>query len=66
MDPQAKGELKVQPALPWDTKDEPKVKFDKFVGSVRRLAKTDRELVDLESVCDNYLQMIWETKLSLQ
>lgn len=64
MDPQAKGELKDQPALPWDTKDKPEVKFDKFVESVRRLAKTDRESVDLESVCDNYLQIIWELALA--
>jgi len=64
MDLQAKGELKLQSALPWDTKDKPEVKFEKFVDSVRRLAKTDGELVDLESVCDNYLQMIWDLALA--
>ena len=64
MNPSAKGELKVQPSLPWDLNDKPDERFKKFVNSVRKLAKTDRELVDLESVCDNYLQMIWELSLA--
>lgn len=64
MDPQAKGELKAQPVLPWEIHDDPQLKFRKFVESVRGLAKTESQLVDLESVCDNYLQMIWELALA--
>ncbi|MEM9944052.1 MAG: ATP-binding protein [Planctomycetota bacterium] len=64
MNPAIKGELKVQPSLPWDLSDKPNERFKKFVNAVRKLAKTDRELVDLESVCDNYLQMIWELSLA--
>lgn len=64
MDSANLGVLKLQPQLPWEMKDNPDVRFRKFVESVRRLAKTDRELVDLELVCDNYLQMIWELALA--
>lgn len=64
MDPNLQGELKEQSSLPWDTSDKPDVRFRKLVDAVRRLAKTDSELVDLESVCDNYLQMIWELSLA--
>lgn len=64
MDAAKPGVLKLQPCLPWDTKDKPDVQFRKFVESVRRLAMSDRELVDLELVCDNYLQTIWELALA--
>lgn len=64
MNPKVDGELLAQPSIPWDATDSPTERFQKFVYSVRKLAKTDRELVDLESVCDNYLQMIWELALA--
>lgn len=64
MDKEKAGQLKVQPNLPWTAEDRPEERFTKLVDSVRALAKTDRELVDLESVCDNYLQTIWDLSLA--
>ncbi len=64
MDKENSGQLKVQPNLPWTAGDHPDLRFTKLVDSVRALAKTDRELVDLESVCDNYLQTIWDLSLA--
>jgi len=64
MDPGDPDLLLVQPKLPWVTKDSPKVRFEKLVTSVRDLAKTDRELVDLDAVCDNYLQTLWNLALA--
>jgi len=63
MDPNARGELKQQPSLPWESRDEADEKFRKFVHSVRGLAKTNG-LVDLDAICDNYLQTIWELALA--
>ena len=64
MDTDNPDTLKLQPNLPWNEKDKPEVCFKKFVDAVRQLAKTERELVDLELVCDNYLQTIWELSLA--
>jgi hypothetical protein len=58
------GELIKQPALPWEEGDEPEEKFEKFVQRVRSFAESDKDLVDLESVCDRYLQTIWTLALS--
>ncbi len=64
MDPNDRDQLLAQPRLPWDTRDEPQVRFQKLVDSVRRLATTDRELVDLDAVCDKYLQTLWNLALA--
>jgi hypothetical protein len=58
------GELIKQPSLPWDETDEPAEKFRKLVQRVRSFAESDKDLVDLESVCDRYLQTIWTLALS--
>ncbi len=57
-------ELLVEPKIPWSEKDKPRARFEKLVSAVRGLAKTDKELVDLESVCDRYLQTIWTLSLA--
>lgn len=64
MDKSKPGQLKIQPELPWDMEDGPEERFRKLVTSVRALAKTDKELVDLDVVCDNYLQTIWNLALA--
>lgn len=63
MDKNKPGEL-VDSKLPWDKKDEPEEKFKKFVNEVRSFAESNKDLVDLESVCDRYLQTIWTLALS--
>lgn len=64
IDELAKDELKVQASLPWDFKDDPDTRYQKLVASVRRLAGTDSESVDLDAVCDNYLRTLWELSLA--
>ena len=59
-----RSELTLKPKLPWEDEDSPEKKFDKFVQRVRSYALTDKELVDLERVCDRYLQTIWTLALS--
>ncbi|NQT36562.1 MAG: ATP-binding protein [Planctomycetes bacterium] len=64
MDPENADQLLEQPKLPWDTKDGPKMRFEKLVTSVRALAGTAGGLVDLDAVCDNYLQTLWNLALA--
>lgn len=64
MDPFSKDELKVQASLPWDFDDDPDTRYQKLVASVRRMAGTDSESVDLDTVCDNYLRTLWELSLA--
>ena len=52
-------ELLKPPNLPWKDEDTSDEKFQNLVDCVRRLADSDRALVDLESICDRYLQTIW-------
>jgi hypothetical protein len=59
-----RSELTRRPTLPWEDEDSPEKKFEKFVQRVRSYALTDKELVDLERVCDRYLQTIWTLALS--
>jgi Histidine kinase-, DNA gyrase B-, and HSP90-like ATPase len=56
--------LLLQPQLPWKSKDKPRAKFEKLVKAVRDLATINNDLVDLESVCDRYLQTIWSIALA--
>ena len=42
----------------------PDEKFAKLVRKVRSFAESDRELVDLDRVCDRYLQTLWTLALS--
>jgi hypothetical protein len=64
MDPATAGEIMLQPALPWNTSTSPRNRMVDFVNAVRNLASTDKELVDLEAICDNYLQTIWTLALA--
>ncbi|MBI5761124.1 MAG: ATP-binding protein [Planctomycetales bacterium] len=57
-------ELISKPRLPWMEKDKPKARFEKLVAAVRGLAKTEKDLVDLDSDCDRYLQTLWTLALS--
>lgn len=58
------GELIMPPCLPWEDEDSASEKFLKLVQKVRSFADSDKELVDLESVCDRYLQTLWTLALS--
>jgi len=58
------GELIMQPTLPWEDEDSSSEKFLKLVQKVRSFADSDKDLVDLESVCDRYLQTLWTLALS--
>lgn len=64
MDREHPQELLIEPHLPWTEKDKPRARFGKFVAAVRALANSDRDLVDIESVCDRYLQTIWTLALA--
>lgn len=64
MDAEDATQLSVQPTLPWESRDDAEIRFGKLVSAVRKLAKTDSELVDLDAVCDNYLQMLWTLSLA--
>lgn len=57
------GEFLKPPQLPWTEKDKPRDRFLKFFNAVRDLGSSDAELVDLEKVCDRYLQTLWELAL---
>ena len=54
----------IEPNLPWTEKDRARARFEKFVAAVRELRRTDRNRVDLESVCDRYLQTLWTLSLA--
>lgn len=54
----------VQPSIPWLSSDSPRKRFEKLVEAVRDLAVDDRDLVDLTSVCDHYLQTVWTLALA--
>lgn len=62
--PKNPGELLSPPVVPWQEEDLPETKFSKLVDRVRGLADSYRDRVDLESVCDRYLQTIWTLALS--
>jgi histidine kinase/DNA gyrase B/HSP90-like ATPase len=57
-------ELVKVPAVPWLDEDPPREKFRKLVDRVRSFAESNKDLVDLESVCDRYLQTLWALSLS--
>lgn len=57
------GMLAMQPSLPWDEGDEPRVRFEKLVQALRAFTNF-RESVDLRKVCDNYLWAMWTLALS--
>lgn len=58
------GELSEQPVVPWMDDDPPENRFRKLVEAVRGYAEQEKELVDLDSVCDRYLQTLWTLALS--
>jgi hypothetical protein len=58
------SELLVQPNVPWSETDEPRRRFEKLVQAVRGFAETDKDLVDLEQICDRYLQTLWTVALA--
>ncbi len=64
MDPKDPEVFSVEPRLPWTEKDKPRARFEKLVAAVRGLAGTDKDLVDLEAVCDRYLQTLWTLGLA--
>jgi len=57
-------ELSKPSNLPWGDQDSPSEKFKKLVHKVRSFAESNRDLVDLDSVCDRYLQTLWTLALS--
>jgi hypothetical protein len=58
------GKLLEQESAPWEVTSAALEKFRSFVDSVREQAFTVRELVDLEKLCDRYLQTIWTLALA--
>ncbi len=56
--------LILDPQLPWSEQESPTEKFQSFVEKVRELALTDKELVDLDKVCDRYFQTLWTLSLA--
>ena len=56
--------LEIEPSVPWTEEDDACGRFEKLVEAVRRLAETNKGLVDLESVCDRYLQTLWTLALA--
>ncbi len=63
-DNKKRSELVKKPAPPWLEEDNPEEKFRKLVDRVRNFAESDNDLVDLERVCDRYLQTLWTLALS--
>jgi hypothetical protein len=61
---QRRTELLVQPRLPWTERDKPRKRFEKLVAAVRAYAETDKDLVDLDQICDRYLQTLWTLALA--
>jgi len=64
MKPKQTELLDVQPQLPWTEVDEPEERFAKFVQAIRSSVETDSDLVDLDVLCDRYLQTMWSLALS--
>jgi hypothetical protein len=64
MKPKQDDLLQEQPNLPWDEDDKPRVRFEKFVKAIRDAGETESESVDLDTLCDRYLQTLWMLSLS--
>ncbi len=64
MSPSDINDLITQPNLPWDEKDTPEQKFSRLVNAIRESASTDSDSVDIDLLCDRYLQTIWTLSLS--
>jgi hypothetical protein len=56
--------LQVQPQLPWNENDGPRTRFEKLVKAIRDAGETESESVDLDTLCDRYLQTLWTLSLS--
>lgn len=63
-DKKHKEDLVEAPSLPWKDEQKPGEKFLSLVSGIRELASSHVELVDLEKVCDRYLQTLWTLALS--
>jgi len=64
MKPKQEEILDIQPCLPWDESDQPRVRFEKLVKAIRDAAETESESIDLDIVFDHYLQTLWTLALS--
>jgi hypothetical protein len=51
--------------LPWEGDIDPVAKFRAFVDAIRGQAYRYGDVVDLDVVCDNYLQSLWALSLSV-
>jgi len=56
--------LVIQPEIPWNETAKPAAKFKAIVEAVRDSADVDKDLVNLEAVCDRYFQTLWTLALS--
>jgi len=52
------------PQLPWNETDSPRERFFKFVYAVKNTVETVSDSVDLDILCDHYLQTLWNLALS--
>lgn len=59
-----KDEILEVPCLPWKKSEKARERFMSLVLMVRALAETDKELVDLDAVCDSYLRTLWTLSLA--
>jgi hypothetical protein len=64
MKPKQNDLLQVQPQLPWNENDGPRARFEKLVKAIRDAGETESESVDLDTLCDRYLQTLWTLSLS--
>ena len=64
MKPKQDELLQVQPQLPWKENDDPAERFKKLVKAIRDAGETESESVDLDALCDRYLQTLWTLSLS--
>jgi len=58
------GMLSKEPQLPWTETDAPRRRFERLVDAVLRTSTTMGETVDLDELCDRYLQTLWTLALS--
>lgn len=64
MKPKQAELLDMQPRLPWSEIDSPCERFAKFVQAIRSAVETDSDSVDLDVLCDRYLQTVWNLALA--
>lgn len=55
----------LRPCLPWDSFDDPEVKFRKFYTAVRQEVRSRKATPNIEDSLDSYLGMLWTLSLAV-